>query len=65
MKLSKKKHEQLRAAIRDGVSFGRHLIASEGRPDLPRSASGVLFEIEQDIWRRVGAALDLEDITRG
>ena len=62
MKLSKKKRSALYGAIHEGLIVLRIGLNRDG---LSAKHDAKIAQVEHDIWRRVGIALELEDTTRG
>lgn len=62
MKLSKAKRSALYGAIHEGIMALRIGLNRDG---LSANHDAKIAQVETDIWRRVGVALDLEDTTRG
>lgn len=62
MKISKKKRSALYGAIHEALINLRIDLTRDG---LSMKHDAKIAQVEHDIWRRVGVALDLEDTTRG
>ena len=62
MKLSKAKRSALYGAIHEGLMVVRIELNRDG---LSAKHDAKILQSEQDIWRRVTAALELEDTRRG